>query len=827
MMKRFIVFVIMPAVCFVFLLSPSLQAASEKESEMVFIGRKALEDGFYDVALNIFLRFLRTFPESDRGAQVRLYVAQCYFYQGRYIDALSLLENLCERRGSEKIKDAIIYWIAEVHFKGNDYRQAASNYQRIIKEFPRSGYLADAYYSLGWCLFEQGRYKEAKDVFLEMMKRFPDRQISSDASFKVAQCLYNLKDYQGLKDYLSRNIDSYQHEGVEATYAYFYLAEAEYYLGNYDEAREKYLMALKRSNDKYIESIVRLGLAWSALKREDFKEGFLHLQQIHTDTLNKREQESVKLLEATLFSQLNRYEEAIPVYEWLISKAEPPQTIMEGYLGKADSLYNLGNFKEAIAVYREALDRLSAEELEYSSIDRLHYGLAWAYLKEGEFKEAINEFQKVVQKSDDKIIKVAALCQVADTYLDSAQYQKAIEAYDKVLKDYAEGIYCDYAQYQLGVSLLRMSKYDAAELAFLNLLRKFPDSKLVPEATYSLGITYFQKGDYVNSSEEFSRFVAQFNNNRLRPQAMYMKATSLYNLGRFDEAMNTFKEIVRQYNEEVSMVQKAEYEIADCLYQMGKEKEAVNKFLILRSKYPASSLAPEVVWWLGEYYYRQQKFNIARRYFKSLINDYPSSSLVADSYYAIACSYGEENNFEEAIVNFKKVSEFDNHELQAEAFLAIAEIYLKTDRLNEALVICEGTLAKHSNLSAVILPIMAQIYKKKGELQEAISLFRKALDEVPLKQGANLQFELASCLEEQGDISAAIEEYLKIGYLYSHKEPTVVKALLRAAQIFEAREEYIQAKNIYEKIINLEVPESKFAREKIEQIAERQKVALK
>ena len=59
---------------------------------------------------------------------------------------------------------------------------------------------------------------------------------------------------------------------------------------------------------------------------------------------------------------------------------------------------------------------LAGEALPPEMADKLHYGLAWAYLKEGEFKSAIEEFRKIASQSQDKIVKIAALCQVGDAF---------------------------------------------------------------------------------------------------------------------------------------------------------------------------------------------------------------------------------------------------------------------------------------------------------------------------------------------------------------------------------------------------------------------------
>ena len=64
----------------------------------------------------------------------------------------------------------------------------------------------------------------------------------------------------------------------------------------------------------------------------------------------------------------------------------------------------------------------------------------------------------------------------------------------------------------------------------------------------------------------------------------------------------------------------------------------------------------------------------------------------------------------------------------------------------------------------------------------------------------------------------AIEEYLKIPYLYPMDTKWVIKAYLRSAKIFENKEDWQEAKNIYDKIMDYEVDERTFAEERLEWI---------
>ena len=67
----------------------SFAQGSPKEEETLFVARKAFEDGFYEVSLGLLARFLQSYPDSPRAAQAELLIGQCFFYQGKFLDALT------------------------------------------------------------------------------------------------------------------------------------------------------------------------------------------------------------------------------------------------------------------------------------------------------------------------------------------------------------------------------------------------------------------------------------------------------------------------------------------------------------------------------------------------------------------------------------------------------------------------------------------------------------------------------------------------------------------------------------------------------------------
>ncbi|MDI6758311.1 MAG: tetratricopeptide repeat protein [Candidatus Omnitrophota bacterium] len=791
---------------------------ASKEEEVFFVAKKAFSDGFYDVSLELLKRFLKNYPDSSYAQEAELFIGECYFYQNRFLDALNKFEELLKGPKAKGIRDSLLYWIAELHFKGNNFKLAQEKYKMLIDEFPSSSYAPFAYYSLGWCLFQEQDFRGALSYFKIVQEKYSKLPQLEDARLKIVECLYNLKDYAALKEKAVSGLKAYFKDPAVTALLYFYIAEADYWLNNFNASLDGYSKVSSIGGDERVQILSCIGRGWSELKLKKYEEAQNTFSRIKKDGLEEKAVAGLLLGEAMLKLETNRINEAVAFYDELFKINTEPCVLIQAYLGKADALYNLADYSQAISVYKEGLEKGIEQGVSKELIDKLYYGLSWSYLKQGDFRGAIGGFQRIVKTSDDKVVKVSALCQIGDAYLDSGDYDKAKDIYDTILKEYADSLYSDYVQYRLGVILLKQMNLDGAILSFLTFKRNYPDSKLLDEVTYCLGTAYFQKQDYNLSKEAFGKFQDEFKDSSLRPQALYLLGSSFFNLGLFNEAIAAFKNIIRLFTSDIELIQKAEYEIADCFYQMGNEKEAVLRFKSLRSKYPGSLLTPEVLWWLGEYYWRHNDLIMSNRHFSSLIKDFPKSSLVPDAYYAIGLIDREESRYEDAIKNFKRVMELDKADLAGQAAIAVADIYLELNNSKLALTAYESIIKKYSHLASLVYPKMADFFFAAGRHDEALNIYRNALELVPIKEMPNIQFKIAECLQVKGARDEAIEEYLKVTYLYSESNDLALKALLRVAKIYEDEESFKKAGSIYKRIISMGNEEAKYARERLEWI---------
>ena len=821
-----------------FFISTGLAYDDPKETELLFMAKKAYEDGFYEVSLGMLERFQNNYQDSAKAAQAALLSGQCYFYQGRYLEALNIFESLASNPQAGNLKDALYFWMGEVHFKGSNFEKAAWLYQKLIDNFPQSSFVPAAYYSLGWSFSQAGKFSQAREAFKSLMEKFPLEPQSKDAAFKLIECLYNLKEYSELKIRIKPAFKLYSNDTLRLPYLYFYLAESEYYLDNLDQAAKNYLKSAQAFKEPKVQALAKLGLGWSLLKLTKYKEAEEVLADIKPSALDKKSLDILLLGQAVLMSATNRVYEAKKQYEQLINLSADPLISLQAYLGKADAHYNLAEYAQAINVYQEGLDKIGQQgSLPPELINKLRYNLGLAYIKQGQINASADVFKNLSGKDNDQAYKINLLFQIGQAYEVAGEFLRAEEVYAEIIKLYPDSSYLDYAQFQLASMQLKRLVYHEAAASLRLMLKKYPQSKLSPDALYALGSVYFQQAEYVRSSEIFAKFRNEFQDSSLCAQALYMLGTAYISLGKINAALGVFKDISRRDSLDMELQQKIEYEIADCYYKLGQENEALSRFKLLRAKYPDANFTADIMWWLGQYYYRSRDLSLARRYFDSLVKDFPHSQLVADAFYALGLTFSAENKFDAAVDNFSMAIKLGKADLRAQATAALADIYSRQERPQEALEQYSQIIKDAPGLDKSLFSRIAQAYYKLGNYAEAKIFYFKSLKVAAPQENADLRFSLAEVLEANAETEAAIQQYLLAADLYLQvlppKElPTTgllfVRPLLRAAQLYEDKENFKEALKIYKRIIESapSAPEAGYVQERIEGMGENSKAGF-
>jgi tol-pal system protein YbgF len=114
------------------------------------------------------------------------------------------------------------------------------------------------------------------------------------------------------------------------------------------------------------------------------------------------------------------------------------------------------------------------------------------------------------------------------------------------------------------------------------------------------------------------------------------------------------------------------YKAAYADYLKGNYELAIDGFKIYRENFPDSPLADNSLYWIGECYYSQKKFEQAIEQFNDLIFNYPQGDKVAAAYLKKGLGLAELGRKDEALVVFKLLA--SKYPLEEESRMAQEKI---------------------------------------------------------------------------------------------------------------------------------------------------------
>ncbi len=790
-----------------------------KESELFFIAQKAFDDGFYDVAIRYINQLLREYPHPEKYIQANLLLGQCYFFKNQYLKAFEIFQSILKY---SEFKDATLFWLGETYLKGADYAQAEKNYKQLISLYPESIYTPQAKYSLSWAFFQQGKYEPAINTFQELINSYPEHELVEDSLFKIGESYFRKKDFNNSINIFKEYINNFPNatnkkEGI------FFIAESYYYQSDYANAIEYYNETKNTSLDPNLTLMSKISIGWSYLKLKQFTNAEKAFNEAKVYS-NKKGMlaDDIYLGQANLFSETKRYQESIETYSRLISDFPNNARIAEAHLGKANIYYLLKNYSKAIKEYKSIIDGFSEKDSHVEIVEKAFFGLAWTYLKMGDIDQSINHFYKIIDQTESKIIKASALTQIGDAYQDKGDLEKALKIYDKILQEFPDSLYADYVQYRQGIALLKSNNIEAATISFQTLQTNFPESKHLKEAQYYLGVAYFKKGSWASAAQYAEGFIESDQVlKEFLPEAHYILALAQSNLSEHNLALKTFQTIIKLFHEHDAIVKNAELGVARSYFHLGQDNEALKRFKIIIYKYPQSEIAQDALLWLANYYAENFKLDLGIKYYMQFINDFPGSKKFDFARYELGRVYQSKGSLEKALNQFKMINNPQNKKIYTQAKLAIGDIFSSDVDSDTALESYKSIAESAPEFKRDSLVKIAQTYQNRSENDKATKTYYEALNaDIGLSDisNAEIQFYIADSFEFINQTDKAIEEYLKIPYLYSYDTLWIVKAYLRIGRIFERKEEWEKATITYEKVIKYNTEEAKFAQEKLEKI---------
>ncbi|MDP2923308.1 MAG: tetratricopeptide repeat protein [Candidatus Omnitrophota bacterium] len=787
--------------------------AANKEEEKFFIASKAFSDGFYEASLSLFKRFIEEFPQSKNGSVAKLYIAKCYYFKEDYSHALGILNEIVNKKEAQEVLDEVCYWLAEGYCKGKSFRDSLAFCDRIIEKYPSSKFIWQAHYLAAIDSQELNQEDRSQDLFKKIISQCKDDKIIEGAYLKLLDYFFRKKNYAQLISLGQEYLKKYPKSNLAAK-VYFYLGESFYAEKELEEAVKNYSRALELNNDSSFSDLIYQGLALAFIEKQD-------------NTQAKKNIGAIKDEELRLYSQgvyclkVKDYAQALENFDALLNKFTQGKFFANTSLNRADALYEMGRLNDSLSVYIYIIDNIKG--MQYSDIrDKAHYGLAWCYLKNGEFKKAIDEFKNTLKYTDNNIVKISSQIQIADAYQEAGNYNQALDLYNEILKNNPNTVYDDYIQFQIGIVFLKAKRLEEALFALRNLQKNFPSSKLIPQAQYYLAVGYFSAEAYREAEDLLDDFIVKFAQSELMPRVYYLYGKCFYNEKNYSKALEIFKGIIGKFNDR-EIEELVYIDIGNCYLSLSSFDNAKKTWEEFLNKFNKSQYAGSVALYLGGLYENEKNYIEAERYYKNVTESYKDSVWAKEAILSLGHLYLFKGDIDKAQETLQKLAQMDTP-LSLKAKFYLAKIYTQKNLNADAIKIYDELIGSESTVSKIAILEKAYLLKENGEYPEAVILFKKAL--TAGMDSPKLRFSLAFALEKVNQNKEAIEEYFKAIYTFSQEKDLSdkdssdykIKAYFRIAKIYEKEKKIEAAREIYKKIVGFDSEESKIAKARLEEL---------
>lgn len=782
----------------------------DKEEEKFYIAAKAFSDNFYDASASLFKRFIEEYPQSKKVSEANLYIAKCLYFKEDYPKAMGMLESLVNKPDAKPFYDEAYYWLAETYVRGKNFKNALGFSQKIIAGYPDSKFYWWAYDIMAKCYLELGNDAQAQAIFKKIIEECKEKELIESAYIQLLNAYYQHKEKSDIVQWAQNYLTQYPH-GNFSPKAYFYLADGLLAQKEYDKAISYFNKALETPGIEPIFSdVLYQGLVFAYTGKENREEAQKCVDKIQSEELRV-------FTKGMYYFTIKDYSRALEAFDSFLAKFPHSAYAVSIGLNKADTFYEMGRINDSLGAYRSILDKASAQK-DFDVVDKAHYGLAWGYLRNGEFKKAIDEFKNTLKFTDNPIVKISSQIQIADVYQESENYTQALDIYNEILRSAPNTVYADYIQFQIGMVFLKTKKIEESFLAFRNLQKNFPTSKLIPQAQYYLAVGYFSMDSYPEAKRLLEEFAAKFPQHDLSLKAEYLYGKCFFNEKDYSSAIDIFKGILGKFKDpELEGLVYIDLGNAFLnLEQFDKAKSMWEEFLV---QYPGSQFAGSMALSLGGVYEKEGNIPQAQKYYMQVIDTYAHSMWADEATLSLADLYWRQGNIEKAEEYFTSLSGRDTP-IAVRAKFYLAQLYAQKGKTQEALKLFNELIDSPSAVAKIALLEKAFLLKDLKDYSQAIVSFRHAL-EAGL-DSARLRFFLAFSYEKLDKNKEATDEFYRVIYTFPDNEYKI-NAYFHIAKIYEKTNRLEAARGIYQKIISLNTEDSALAQEKLHAISAHEK----
>jgi TolA-binding protein len=556
-------------------------AEHELAAEIRFI---AAENAFlqknYQDAEGGYAAYLAQHPQSPRVLDAEYRRGMSLYHLNRLDDAAGMLVALEAAAHDDERYRLALFAQGDIAFQQNDWALAQEYFKQYLSHGEEQIAADDARLKLGLADMRQGRAAEALVSFDRFLEQYPTSPHRAQAMFERGQALVMLERFDDAEVVFTAFMQEFSGTSF-APHALNHLGTIAQRAERHDDAAKYFAQVseVAPTLDIVPETMFQRGQSLLAARRLADAEAVL------TELLNEYPEAaraaSAAALRAIAVARQGRQDDALA----LISVVE------QEYMSKLDASLRGSLLYEKAWCQRGREDLLGAEstyqqliKIEDAGPLRLHAMLERAEIQAADerFGTAQEQLEALLQllKSEEKVpadLARQASYRIGVCEFRLGAFERSADRFDRYLQEYPQSDVELSARLLGGESHFNLGQHTRAIEHLKVITEGADDTESYGPALLRLGECYAVLQYWPQSGEAYEQYMVKFPDSAQWFQAQFGIGWSLDNRGEHAQAIDAYRPVVDRHRGPTAA--RAQFQIGECLFAMGRHSEAVRELL--------------------------------------------------------------------------------------------------------------------------------------------------------------------------------------------------------------------------------------------------------
>lgn len=613
-------------------------------------------------------RFVSDYPTSRKQNQAYIGVAQYYFAQGNYPQALEWFDKVDEGNLSGTDRDQFNFQKGYSFFVSKNKKEATTYFNKVVNS---AEYGSQAKYYLGFMAYEGDDYKQATKYFDEVSG---EEKYKEKLSYYQADMNFKLGNFQKAIDLGLKAMDN--SNAVEKSELNKIIGESYFNLKKYDKSIP-YLALYKGKKGKWNNTdFYQLGYAYYMQK--DYENAISQFNKIINGKDFVAQNAYYHLGQSYL--NLDKKQEALNAFK-NGSEMEFDAAIQEdASLNYAKLSYEIGNSYQNVPSVLMGFLKKYPNNANGSEIEKL---LIDSYISSKNFKEALVLLEKNKSPENKLAYQKVTFYRGLELY-NSGKYQESAALFEKSLDEQKDAKFTARATFWKGETEYVLDDFKNAVLSYkqftgLAAAKETPEYK---NSNYNIAYAYFKLKEYDQAGNYFQNQIESVKSDKVRLHDSYLRLGDCrFVTSKYTPALEAYNKVIelKSFDADYAYFQKAI--CYGFVSKNDKKIEELNAFLQL---YPKSEYRDDAYFELGNTYVAENKQDLAIKTYDKLNAEFKNGSFTSKAILRQGLVYYNADKDEQALVKFKKVAaDFPKTPEALEAVLTARLIYVDNGKVDE------------------------------------------------------------------------------------------------------------------------------------------------